>query len=120
MQLDALCNMMPLDALCSAVPPEMVSTIADKRMAKEAWDSVATMHDGDDRVKKNTAQRLRREFDLGTFKDGETVEDYALHLNGMVDTLATIGDVGACHHGLVRSCSRSAPSSTPRHSWWRT
>ncbi|CAN6275230.1 unnamed protein product [Urochloa humidicola] len=85
-------DMMALDALCSAVPTEMVSTIADKATAKEAWDAIATMRVGDDRVKKSTAQTLRRQFDLATCKEGESVEDYALRLNSMAANLATLGE----------------------------
>jgi hypothetical protein len=40
------------------------------------------MRVGDDRVKKATTQQLRWKFDLATFDDGETVEDYALRLSG--------------------------------------
>jgi hypothetical protein len=47
--------MMSLDALCSAVPPEMIPSIAKMETAKEAWDAIATMRIGDDRVKKSTA-----------------------------------------------------------------
>jgi hypothetical protein len=84
--------MMALDVLCSTVPPEMVSTIAKKETAKEAWDAITTMRVGDDRVKKATMQQLRWKFDRATFNDGETVEDYALHLSGMAAHLATLGE----------------------------
>jgi hypothetical protein len=47
--------MMSLDALCSAVPPKMIPLIAKMETAKEAWDTIATMRIGDDRVKKSTA-----------------------------------------------------------------
>jgi hypothetical protein len=50
------------------------------------------MRVGDDRVKKATAQQLRRKFDLATFDNGETVEDYALRLSGMATHLATLGE----------------------------
>jgi hypothetical protein len=83
-------EMMALDALCSAVPPEMASTIAKKEMAKEAWDAIATMRVDDDRVKKATTQQLRQKFDLTTFDDSETIEDYTLCLSGMVAHLATL------------------------------
>jgi hypothetical protein len=83
---------MALDALCGAVPPEMVPTIAKKEMTKEAWDAIVTMRVGDDHVKKATAQQLRRKFDLATFDDGETVEDYALRLSGMAVHLTTLGE----------------------------
>jgi hypothetical protein len=39
MQLDR----MALDAICSAIPPEMISTIAVKASAKEAWESIKVM-----------------------------------------------------------------------------
>jgi hypothetical protein len=84
--------MMALDVLCSAVPPEMVPTLAKMETAKQAWDAIATMRIGDDRVRKSTAQQLRRKFDLASFDDGKTVEEYALRLNNMVAQLATLGD----------------------------
>jgi hypothetical protein len=85
-------EIMTLDALCGAAPPEMVPTIIKKETAKEAWDAIMTMRVDDDHVKKATAQQLRRKFDLTTFDDGETVEDYALRLSGMVAHLATLGE----------------------------
>ncbi|CAA6656629.1 unnamed protein product [Spirodela intermedia] len=85
-------DMQALDALCSAVPPEMWPVIANKETAKEAWEAIATMRIGDDRVKKASAQNLRRQFDSATFKEGESVEDYALRLNSMASTLNTLGD----------------------------
>jgi hypothetical protein len=84
--------MMTLDAPCGAVPPEMVPTIAKKETAKEAWDAIATMRVGDDCVKKVTTQQLRQKFNLATFDDGETIEDYALRLSGMAVHLATLGE----------------------------
>jgi hypothetical protein len=50
--------MIALDALMLAVPPEMVATVADKTSVKEAWDAIATMRVGDDRVKKATVEQL--------------------------------------------------------------
>jgi hypothetical protein len=83
--------MMALDALCSAVPPKMARAISDKEMTMAAWKAIATMRVGDERVKENSAQQLRREFELATFKDGETVEDFALRLTGMQASLQTLG-----------------------------
>jgi hypothetical protein len=70
----------------------MVATVAEKKTAKEAWDAIATMRVGDDRVKKASAQQLRSKFDRAAFKEGESVEDFILQLNGMVTTLATLGE----------------------------
>jgi hypothetical protein len=85
-------ELMVLDKLCGAVPPEMVPTIAKKETTKEAWNVIATMRVSDDRVKKAMTQQLRRKFDLITFDDDETVEDYALRLSGMAVHLATLGE----------------------------
>jgi hypothetical protein len=82
-----------LDAISSAVPSELATAITDKDMAKEAWDTIKTLRVGDDRVRKNIAQQLLHEFELTTFKDGESVEDYALRLTGMQASLATLGEV---------------------------
>ncbi|XP_078433074.1 uncharacterized protein LOC144704507 [Wolffia australiana] len=85
-------EMQVVDALCSAVPSEMWPVIAEKETAKEAWEAIATMRIGDDRVRKTSAQNLRRQFDLATFKEGECVEDYTLRLNSMASTLTTLGN----------------------------
>jgi hypothetical protein len=70
----------------------MVLTIAKKDTGKEAWDTVATMRVSDDRVNKVMTQQLCWKFDLTTFDDGETVEDYALCLSDMVVHLATLSE----------------------------
>jgi midasin (ATPase involved in ribosome maturation) len=64
------------------------ATVAEKKTAKEAWDTITTMRVGDDRVKKASAPQLRNQFDWATFKEGESVEDFIFWLNGMVATLA--------------------------------
>jgi hypothetical protein len=43
-------------------------------------------------VKKATTQHLCRKFDLATFDDGETVEDYVLRLSGMAVHLTTLNE----------------------------
>jgi hypothetical protein len=84
--------MMVLDTLCGAVPPEMVPMIVKKETANEATDAIVTMRVGDDRVKKATTQQMRRKFDLATFDNGETIEDYTLRLSGMAVHLTTLGE----------------------------
>jgi transposase InsO family protein len=80
------------EAICSAVPPEMISSITTKASAREAWESIKTMQIGDDRIKKASAQKARREYELLAFRDGESVEDFAMRLTGIVNQLAILGD----------------------------
>lgn len=82
---------MALEAILRAVPLEMLSTLAVKETAKEAWDSIRVMRVGVDRVRKSKAQLLLRQYDAIEFKEGESVEDFSLRLNNLVTTLATLG-----------------------------
>jgi hypothetical protein len=66
--------------------------LTEEEMTKDAWDAIATMRVGDDRMKKATTQQLRQKFDLTTFDDDETVEDYVLRLSGMAAHLATLSE----------------------------
>ena len=81
-----------LDALCSAVPPEMVPTLAVKPSEKLAWEAIRVMRIGDDRVRKTSAQRVRRQYEELALREGEGVEDFALRLTNIVSQLATLGD----------------------------
>jgi hypothetical protein len=85
-------NRMALDAVCCAVSTEMVTTLTTKDSAMEAWESIKTMWIRDDRIRKASAQRVRHEYELLTFFDGEGMEDFAMRLAGIVHQLATLGD----------------------------
>jgi hypothetical protein len=82
--VDRQVDRMALDALCSAVPSEMLSTVGNKGSAKEAWESIKTMRIGDEGIRKASAQKVRRDYETLAFRDGESVEDFALHLSGVV------------------------------------
>jgi hypothetical protein len=70
----------------------MMSTLAVKPTAKLAWEVVRIMWIGDDRVRKTTAQRVRRQYEELVLKEGEGVEDFSLRLTNIVSQLATLGD----------------------------
>jgi hypothetical protein len=50
------------------------------------------MRVGDNRVKKATTQQLCWKFNLTTFDDGETGEDYALRLSDMAAQLTMLDE----------------------------
>jgi uncharacterized membrane protein YgcG len=83
---------MALDAICNAVPADMIATLAVKPTAKEAWNCIKTMRISDYQVRKATLQKVRREYELLSFRDGESVEDFAMRLNNLTTQLATLGD----------------------------
>ena len=82
---------MALEAILQAVPPEMVPGLAVKRTAKEAWEAIRAMRVGSDRVRKGKVQQLKKEFEMISFRDGESVDDFALRLTNLVTSLATLG-----------------------------
>jgi hypothetical protein len=61
-----------------------------------------TMRASDDHVKKVMSQQQRWKFDLITFDDGETIEDYVLCVSGMVVHLTTLSE----EVRIVRSSQR--------------
>jgi hypothetical protein len=65
------------------------------------------MRIGDERIKKTSAQRVRREYELLALRDGEGVEDFALRLTSLVNQLATLGDPEPPHK-VVRKYLRIA------------
>jgi hypothetical protein len=71
----------------------MVAAVASKALAKAAWDTIKTMRVGDERVRESTAQQLLRQFEAAEFKEGETMEDFSMRLSGMVQHLATLGEI---------------------------
>jgi hypothetical protein len=85
-------DQMALDAICSTVPPEMVTALVTKETAMEAWESIKVMCVGDERIRKASAQKVWREYELLVLCDGEGVEDFTMRLAGIVHQLATLGD----------------------------
>ena len=103
---------MALEAILGAVPPEMVGMLAVKPSANAAWDAIATMRIGGDRVRATKDQSLARDFETIEFRDGETVDDFAMRLGSMVTNLNILGDK-VTEETAVRKFLRVVP---PRYS----
>ena len=63
---------------------------------------------GSERVREAKSQVLRHEFEVLCFKDGETVEDFALRLAGVVADLEVDGD-SVTEHKAVQKFLRVVP-----------
>jgi hypothetical protein len=79
-----------MEAILKAVLTEYRVTLGSKDSAKEAWDALKTMRLGNERARKAKVQLARREYDSLDFLDGESVEDLALRLTGMVTQLGAL------------------------------
>jgi hypothetical protein len=101
-------DMMALDVLSRAVPPEMVSAVASKDTAKVAWETIKTMRIGDDRVREAAAQHLLPQFETVEIKEEESIDDYSMHLSGMVQHLAMLGET-VTEQKVIGKFLRSVP-----------
>jgi len=81
-----------MGALLRSVPQEMWQMLGAKKTVKEAWAAVKSMRVGAERVKEANAQRLLREFENIAFKNGETVDDFAIRINALAADLRTSGE----------------------------
>jgi hypothetical protein len=50
------------------------------------------MRIGDDRVRMASAWRVRHEYEMLAFCDGEEIGDFAMQLAGIMKQMATLGD----------------------------
>ena len=78
--------------LLRLVPSELWSTLARKGTVKEAWDAVKNLRIGDERARDASAQQLRREFGVLSFKEGETVNEFGVRITTLAANLRSLGD----------------------------
>ena len=97
-------------ALIAAVPQEMQMPLSEKATAKEAWDSLATARIGGERARRTALQRLRREWELLSFRPGEQAEDFTLRLIALKQQLALHGDTDINEERAVEKLLRAAPA----------
>jgi len=81
-----------MGGLLRSIPQEMWQMFGAKKNVKEAWEAVKSMRVGAERVKEANAQRLLQEFENISFKEGETVDVFALRINVMAADLGTSGE----------------------------
>ncbi|XP_066365625.1 uncharacterized protein [Miscanthus floridulus] len=68
------------------------------------------MHLGVDRVKAVNAQKLLVEFESITFKDGETIEDFAIRITKISTDLIGLGEKSVDDKRVVRKFLRVVPA----------
>ncbi|KAK1409296.1 hypothetical protein QVD17_35822 [Tagetes erecta] len=74
-----------------SIPEEILSQAVKKKTAKELWDSLKSRYVGVDRVKKARLRILKSEFEALHMKDGETIDEYAAKISGMVSKFSSVG-----------------------------
>lgn len=79
-----------LAAILRAVPPEMLGSLGRKLTARSAWEAVKTVRVGVQRVRDSAAAQLKKDFADITFKDGESVDDFALRIVGLANNIRVL------------------------------
>ncbi|XP_017428779.1 uncharacterized protein LOC108336842 [Vigna angularis] len=79
--------------LFQAIDREILDTILDKSTSKKIWQSMQQKFQGSTRVKRAQLQALRREFELLTMKDAETIDQYLGRTLSTVNKMKSNGEV---------------------------
>jgi hypothetical protein len=85
-------DLMALDAITSAVSQEMLASLVVKKTAVETWETVRSLWISNEAIWNARTQRLRSEFESIRFKEGESVDDFTMHLSSLVAVLETLGE----------------------------
>jgi uncharacterized membrane protein YgcG len=88
---DYMEDRMALEVIAKVVQLDMLGSIASKPAVKVAWDSIMMRNVGVDRVKKAKASSLKHEFDVLTFLDDESVDDFGVRIGRITNQLAVLG-----------------------------
>ncbi|KAI3520492.1 hypothetical protein L1887_09941 [Cichorium endivia] len=74
-----------------AIPEDILMQVAKKKTAREVWESLKTRFVGADRVQKARLHTLKSEFEAIRMKDGESIDEYAGKLSGMISKYNSVG-----------------------------
>lgn len=77
--------------MCGLVNSELVKIISCKS-AKEIWDKLKSIHEGDDKVKETKLQTHRAHFEGLKMNDNEDIEAYMLRVNEVINAIRGLGD----------------------------
>ena len=81
-----------LAAIYQGVREDVLLTITEKEIAKEAWEVIKTMSMGVERVKEAKVQALKGEFESLIMNETEKIEDFCMKLSGIVTNMRVLGE----------------------------
>ena len=89
--MDDQLNASACHMLRKAVIPEYKDSIALLKTAKEIWDTLQDIFEGDDSVQRSRLAMLKQDINLFIKKDGETVDQVYQRLKSIVLDLRNFG-----------------------------
>ncbi|KAL8117920.1 hypothetical protein AgCh_015707 [Apium graveolens] len=96
-------------AIYQGIPEDILLSLAEKKMAKEACEAVKIMCQGAERVKKAKVQTLKAEFEGMSMKETESLDDFCMKLTGLVTNIRALGEEISESY-IVKKLLRAVPS----------
>ena len=90
--VDVRKDKMALAAIYQGLPEELLLSLAEKETAKEAWETLKVMYMGAERVKTAKVQTLKAEFEALKMNETDSVDDFSMKLNNLVNNIRALGD----------------------------
>lgn len=98
-----------MEMIYRGIREDVLLSLADKKTAEDVWDSIKTLHQGADRVKKAKIQTLKAEFESLSMKENENVDGFHMRLNGLVTNIRALGEEMAESY-VVKKLLRDVPA----------
>ena len=97
-----------ITAICSVMPVDVQQHLISKKSAKEAWDTLKTLHLGHSRVREANLQTLLKSYENLRMGEDETVDAFAARVASMVNGIRGLGEKLE-DISVVRRFLRAAP-----------
>ncbi|XP_074378549.1 uncharacterized protein LOC141720091 [Apium graveolens] len=102
-------NKIALATIYQGIPEDVLLSVAEKETAKEAWETIRTLCQGAERVKRARVQTLKGEFEFMCMKDADSLDDLCLKLNGLVTHIRTLRETVTDSY-VVKKLLRAMPT----------
>lgn len=76
--------------MCRLVNSELVKVMGCK-IAKEIWDKLKSIHEGDDKIKEAKLHTHQAQFEALNMNEDETIEAYMLQFNEVINLIRGLG-----------------------------
>lgn len=83
-KLELTCNAKAMHALLSSLPESKLVKVMDWTSAKEIWDKMSNLYEGDNKVNKAKLQGFRIQFESLSMHDDEDIANYYLRVDEVV------------------------------------
>nr|GEY63172.1 hypothetical protein [Tanacetum cinerariifolium] len=90
--IDVKKDKLALASIYQGIPEDLLLSLVEKQMAKDAWETLKTTFMGAERVKTAKVQTLKAKFETLSMKDTEIIDDFAMKLNNIVSNIRALGE----------------------------